>query len=277
MKAEVFSDGIVICGDSTSFEVWDYVTDRLGPDFKFDLIIADPPYGNIVKEAWDRYDGPDAEFAQWMVSWTRLWAARLVPQGAFYVWGGIGKPGFRPFLRYLVEAETKDFQLASLITWSKKRAYGVRNNYLFTREELAYFTNGDAKKPIIFNVPYLDAIRGYAGYNAKYPAKDERYRRTNVWTDITEIFKGKLHPTQKPQRTSEVIIETHTQLYGWVLDPFAGAGTTALAARKLGRRFVVIEQDEKHYQTIVDSLSRPAPVQKERATRKSGVVPASKR
>lgn len=255
MKAECFSDGIVIQGDSTSFEVWDYITSQLGPDFLFDLIIADPPYGNIVNEKWDKVVGTDVAFAEWMVNWTRLWATRLIPQGAFYVWGGIGKPGFRPFLRYLPTVETADFQLASLITWSKKRAYGVRNNYLFTREELAYFCNGDAKKPACFNVPYLEAIRGYAGYNAKYPAKDERYRRTNVWMDINEIFRGKKHPTQKPQRTSEVIIETHTSPRGWVLDPFAGAGTTAFAARKLGRRFVVIEQDEKYFQDIVAALS----------------------
>ena len=254
MRFESFADGLVICGDSTSDEIQLFLNERLGVEHKFDLIIADPPYGNIVKERWDRYDGPDDQFAKWMTSWTQLWTSRLVAQGAFYVWGGIGKPGFRPFLRYLIDVETRTFQLATLVTWSKKRAYGVQNNYLFTREELAYFVNGDAKKPAIFNVPYLNSLRGYAGYNAKYPAKDERYRRTNVWTDITEIFRGKVHPTQKPQRTSEVIIETHTNVGGWVLDPFAGAGTTALAARKLGRRFVVIEQDEKHFQTIVDSL-----------------------
>jgi site-specific DNA-methyltransferase (adenine-specific) len=254
VKAEHFPDGIAIQGDSTSPEVWNYILLHLGQDFLFDLIIADPPYGNIVKESWDKVKGTDVEFALWMATWTRLWASRLVDRGAFYVWGGIGKPGFRPFLRYLPMVETKAFQLASLITWSKKRAYGVQNNYLFTREELAYFTKGDAKKPGCFNVPYLTAIRGYAGYNKKYPAKDARYRRTNVWTDINEIFKGKRHPTQKPCRTSEVIIEIHTKPMGWVLDPFAGAGTTALAARKLGRRFVVIEQDETYYADIVAQL-----------------------
>lgn len=260
MKIESFDDGHVILADSTQVETVLKVIELIGGSYP--LIIADPPYGNIVSEAWDRYEGTDLGFAAWMVAWTELWTLGLVPGGAFYVWGGIGKPGFRPFLRYLPMVEKEGFELASLITWSKKRGYGVQNNYLFTREELAFFINGDAKKPAIFNVPYLDKIRGYAGYNKKYPAKDERYRRTNVWTDITELFRGKVHPTQKPKATSEVIISVHTNPGDWVVDPFCGAGTTAYAARSLGRKFVVIDSDEKYFNEIVGRLKGELPLPK---------------
>jgi len=107
-----------------------------------------------------------------------------------YVWGGYGKPGFRPFFEYAhrVESET-DMKIANLITWQKRRAYGVQHNYLSTREEFLYMVKGDIKRPAVFNVPYLDTKRGYTGYNAKYPAKSEFYRRNNVWTDITEILR----------------------------------------------------------------------------------------
>lgn len=254
MKIVQFSDGVAICGDSTSLET---CKEAVFFCHKFPLIIADPPYGNIVDESWDKVAGSDVDFVKWMISWTNLWKCTLDVNGAFYVWGGTGKPGFRPFLRYVVDVESRDFQLANLITWSKKRAYGVKHNYLFTREELAYFINGpDVKKPRTFNIPLLDTKRGYAGYNAKYPAKSEYYRRTNVWMDITEIMQGKLHPTQKPQRTSEVIIETHTNPGEWVLDPFAGAGTTAFAARTLGRRFVVIENNQEYFDSMVERLKQ---------------------
>lgn len=252
MRIERFPDGIAILGDSTDPNVLQTVMDEVG---FVHLIIADPPYGNIVNESWDKVKVSDLDFATWMINWTDMWSFSLWPGGAFYVWGGIGKPGFRPFLKYLTGVESKDFQLSSLITWSKKRAYGVQNNYLFTREELAYFIKGDAKKPSIFNVPYLKELRGYAGYNKKYPAKDARYRRTNVWTDINEIFKGKIHPTQKPQRTSEVIIETHTNPGDWVIDTFAGAGTTAFAARALGRKFVVIDSNVEYFDDMVKRLA----------------------
>ena len=146
----------------------------------------------------------DEEFVQWMLLWTEMWSRMIMPNGAFYVWGGIGSPEFRPFLRYIVEAElSRNLKLANLITWSKKRAYGVKHNYLFTREELAYFIKGDdIKKPRCFNIPLLDTKRGYAGYNAKYPAKSEFYRRTNVWMDVTEMMRGKVHDAQKAQRVS---------------------------------------------------------------------------
>lgn len=252
-RVEKFDDGYAILGDSTDIHTVFLVRKLAGI---VPLIIADPPYGNIVDETWDRTDESDERFAEWMVKWTHLWAEHaLLPGAAFYVWGGVGRPGFRPFLRYLSAVEqAKWFELANLITWSKKRAYGVQNNYLWTREECAYFVRGDAKKPRTFNIPLLDEKRGYAGYNAKYPAKSEFYRRTNVWTDINEIFRGKLHPTQKQQRVVEIPIEVHTNEGDWVVDPFAGAGTTAFAARKLGRRFVVIEKDEAYFNDMVQRL-----------------------
>lgn len=263
MNVEVvtFEDGYVICGDSTSQTTINTVKDLVG---QVPLIVTDPPYGNIVDEEWDKTDDTEEQFANWMVKWTQDWYTNcLLSGGAFYVWGGFGKVGFRPFLRYILEVEKAGkFELASPITWNKKRAYGVQNNYLWTREECAYFILGNAKKPRCFNIPLLDVKRGYAGYNAKYPAKSEYYRRTNVWTDVNEIFKGKLHPTQKQQRVIEIPIEVHTQLGEYVIDPFAGAGTTAFAARKLGRKFVVIENDKTYFDKLVERLGN---VKKEEA------------
>ena len=139
------------------------------------------------------------------------------------------------------------WQIANHITWGKKRAYGVQNNYLFTREECLYLIKGDPKKPRKFNPPYLDEKRSYAGYNPKYPAKDERYRRTNVWTDITEILQGKKHPAEKPTILYEIPILTHTEPGEWVLDTYAGSGTLAEACRKHDRKFCLVERDEKSF------------------------------
>ena len=253
IKIEKFSDGYAILGNSTDADLIRFVhndlIDQVG------LIVTDPPYGNVVNEKWDKVSVTDEEFSNWMISWTREWSTILSDGGAFYVWGGIGSPKFRPFLRYLHDVEEKGkFELANLITWKKKRGYGVQNNYLFTREECAYFVKGNAKKPKTFNVPLLEEKRGYAGYNPKYPAKSEFFRRTNVWTDVNEIFQGKVHPTQKTQKLHEIIIEVHTEPGDWVIDPFAGAGTTAFAARKLGRKFVIIEKNNEYFETLVKNL-----------------------
>jgi len=219
---------------------------------EYPLILNDPPYGNVVKAAWDRV-GPN--FGQTLIHWSKVLSDLLVPGGAYYMWGGIGQPKHRPFFQAVVGIEEQtDLQLANLITWSKKRGYGVQNNYLFTREELAYFIKGDPKHPRKFEVPFLDKKRGYEGYNKKYPAKSEFLRRTCIWGDVTEILRGKTHDTQKPDRLHEIPIQIHTSPGETVLDTFAGSLVTGRAASKLDRGFVLVEQDEacveKHIHTL---------------------------
>lgn len=169
------------------------------PDGSFPLIIADPPYVGILPEAWDRAGSLYDQLGHLV--------ARLLPTGGTaYVWGGIGKPGKpRVFFDWLARVERDTgLHIHTLITWSKKRAYGKADNYLFTREECAMLVKGD--RPRTFHVPLLDAKRGYAGYDPRYPAKSEFLRRTNVWTDVTEIFRGKIHPAEKPARLAEIMI-----------------------------------------------------------------------
>lgn len=244
MRIEEFDDGVAICGNSTSSGVINEISLRTGAQGSLKLVVTDPPYGNIVKETWDRWNDTQASFVDWMLNWTTLYSNLLASGGAMYIWGGYGVPNFRPFFEYItrVESET-NFKISNMITWSKRRAYGVQHNYLSTREELLYLVKGNIKRPLTFNVPLLQTKRGYAGYNAKYPAKSEYYRRTNVWSDVTELFRGKVHPTQKPMRVFEIPIEVSSNPSDWVVDPFAGSMTTAHAARKLGRKWICVEYD----------------------------------
>ena len=258
MKSVLFDDGICVCGDFMDEDVRLLVHNHCG---SFPLQICDPPYGNILPNNWDRTSSSDIDFCKWMIAWTRHLETMSLPGAAAYIFGGIGRPQdgkekpFRPFFRYLVEVEIETgYRLSSLITWKKKRAYGIQWNFLFCREEIAYLVNGDVKKPRKFTVPLLEEKRGYQGYNLKYPAKSEYLRRTNVWTDITELFRGKIHDAQKPDRIYEVPIEIHTEKGEWVLDPFAGSFTLARACRKLGRRFAVIEKDENTFEEMVERL-----------------------
>ena len=253
MQVEQLDGGVGILGDSTDPEVIQFVYEHTGG---VPLLIADPPYGNIVSETWDRVNDSQDEFVGWMLDWTRRWATALLPGGAMYVWGGYGRIQFRPYFDYLARVETADtgLEMANFITWSKRRAYGIQWGYLQTREDVAYFVNGNHKQPRVFNVPLLDKERGYAGYNAKYPAKSKFLRRTSVWTDITEMLRGKDHPTQKPVRLHQIMVEASSLPGDWVVDPFAGFGTTGFAAREADRRFVVIENDPGYAEAMFDRL-----------------------
>jgi adenine-specific DNA-methyltransferase len=55
-----------------------------------------------------------------------------------------------------------------------------------------------------------------------------------------------LHPTQKPVRSLKPLIEAFTEHGDLVLDPFCGSGSTLLAAKILGRRYIGVEVDKEY-------------------------------
>ena len=63
------------------------------------------------------------------------------------------------------------------------------------------------------------------------------------------------HPTQKPLRLISNIIKDYTNENDIVLDCFCGSGTTCVAAKELGRRFIGMEINEKYYKIAVDRLN----------------------
>jgi DNA modification methylase len=242
-KVVKFKDGIAINGTFGSPEV-----DAILDGIKLPLIVSDPPYGEIVSNDWDKGVKVDN-----YIDWTNECLKHLVKGGSLYMWGGIGKPGNRIFFEYLSTVENKTgMTMRNLITWKKKRAYGKKDDYLFVREECAWLINGE--KPKTFNIPLLSEKRGYPGYDKDYPAKSEYYRRGNVWTDVNELFKDKIHIAQKPEKLAEIMIATHTKKGDTVMDPFAGSGSTGFAARNLGRRFILIEQNPSNFKILVDRL-----------------------
>ena len=65
-----------------------------------------------------------------------------------------------------------------------------------------------------------------------------------------------VHPTQKPLGILTPLIEFSTPPGGIVLDPFAGSGSTLVAARMIGRRAVGIEAREEYAAAAVKRLGR---------------------
>ena len=58
---------------------------------------------------------------------------------------------------------------------------------------------------------------------------------------------NRLHPTQKPVALMEYLIKTYTNEGETVLDNVMGSGTTGVACKKLNRKFIGIEKDEKYF------------------------------
>ena len=72
---------------------------------------------------------------------------------------------------------------------------------------------------------------------------------------IGPVVTNGLHPTGKPVEFIERIVAMHSDEGELILDPFAGSGTTGLAAKNLGRRCILIERDEKYCEIAARRLS----------------------
>jgi site-specific DNA-methyltransferase (adenine-specific) len=62
------------------------------------------------------------------------------------------------------------------------------------------------------------------------------------------------HPTTKPRSLMVELVSLFTDPGETILDPFAGSGTTGVAALRLGRKFIGIEKDPKYFALCVDRL-----------------------
>jgi site-specific DNA-methyltransferase (adenine-specific) len=66
------------------------------------------------------------------------------------------------------------------------------------------------------------------------------------------------HPYQKPEKLVERVIEASSNPGDLVLDPFVGSGTTAVVARRLGRRYLGFELDPDYVRLALKRLERAA-------------------
>jgi len=147
------------------------------------------------------------------------------------------------------------FKLLNTITWYKPNASPNLSCRYFTHStELLIWASpqGAGKLRHQFNYHAMKAQNGGKQMRDVWnlPRVGEEELAADglgrVWSQLTprkdEKEWGK-HPTQKPLRLLERIIESCTAKSALVLDPFSGSGTTGVAAVGLGRRFVGVDRN----------------------------------
>jgi len=88
--------------------------------------------------------------------------------------------------------------------------------------------------------------KGCEGLNAKNPMRAPAPRDNEK--EKTSTLHHNIHPTCKPLKLMSYLITLSTRENDTVLDPFLGSGTTAVACKMLGRKYIGFEISKEYYQ-----------------------------
>ncbi|MFQ5811885.1 MAG: DNA methyltransferase, partial [Anaerolineae bacterium] len=216
------------------------------PDNSIDLVFADPPYN--LDKAYHVYDDEraDEEYVKWCNAWLREYARILKPTGSLYV---LNLP---QWTMYHAAFLNQHLYFQNWIVWDAMSE--PRGKLMPAHYGLLFYT----KHPTDFTFNYAEVGQLDARYyclrrscirKRKAAGVDDKMPLTDIWWDIHRIKHRRdrdSHPCQLPDELMERIIRLSTNEGDIVLDALCGAGTTPVAAVKLGRRYVAIDIDEKY-------------------------------
>ena len=224
----------------------------------FDLVIADPPYFKVVSEKWDYQWRTEDDYIEWCIKWFSEVYRVLRFGGTFYLFGYFRtlalmvKPlldiGFdfrqqiiiNKGIQSIAGRATKNYRMYPNVTESI--LFLTKKNITFSRN---FLKEQQKKCPILkFDLEYEKIAQTF----------NTEMGITDVWNDISFTSEKRIHPTQKPQKLIQRLINVSSNSGDKVLDPFAGSGSTYIACKKLGRIPTTIEIDENYINLLKNSF-----------------------
>jgi len=230
------------------------------PENSVDMAFADPPF-NLKK----RYNGykDNKEFDSYL-NWCKEWIYEMVritkPTGSIFV------HNIPKWLTYYASFLNEIAYFKHWIAWDAPTAPMGKSLQPGHYGILYYVKDPDKNK--FYEIRYSHKRCRKCGYLLKdYGGKKASLHPfgplvSDVWTDIHRIKHNKYrdeHPCQLPIHLLERLILMSTDENDIVLDPFVGTGTTVIAAKRLGRRFIGIDMDEKYVNITKNKLFIESP------------------
>lgn len=213
----------LVCGDCTDPVVWEQL---LGGE-QAHLMWTDPPYGvGYVGKTADRLqipndalEGPALQALLAAAFDTAL--PHIRPGAGVYV----AAPSGALFLDFAVVLAERDLWRQTLV-WVKDQFVMGRSDYHYRHESIFY---------------------GWVPGGAHRPPPDRT--QDTVW-EIDRPRRSAEHPTMKPVALIVRALQNSTAAGQLVVDPFAGSGSTLIAAQDTGRQARVIELDPSYADVI---------------------------
>ena len=221
------------------------------PSKTFDLVFADPPYNmqigeklkrpdnsrvHGVNDKWDRFSN-FKHYDEFSKEWLKECKRILKDNGSLWVIGT-----YHNIFRIGYHIQNLNYWILNDVIWRKNNPMPNFKGTRFTNaHETLIWASKSKKSKYTFNYQSLKCLN------------DDLQMRSD-WT--LPICNGKerlkkdgkkIHSTQKPEALLHRIILATTNKGDLICDPFLGTGTSAVVAKKLGRKFFGIEKDKKYF------------------------------
>ena len=251
------------------------------PDASVDLVYVDPPFGTGAARRApagvgyaDPGGDPDA-FAAWLLPCLAESRRALAAHGSLFV-----HLDYRT-VHYVKVALDRLFgreRLVNEIAWCYSVGGKSRRSFGRKHDTILWYARGSdhAFFPDAVRVPrkpasHMRAVRGPDGalYQEKTDRRTGKVYRYPVdagkvpedwWTAIETLNRGDRErtgwPTQKPERLLQRIVAAASAPGALVADWFAGSGTTAVVAQRLGRRFIAVDRERDAIDIAAARLER---------------------
>lgn len=215
-------------------------------DNSIDLVLTDPPYSVKLKQSinlkgrkalyddfktmdWDNLDISD------MYDLIFPHLDRVVKEnGSVLMFCRV------EYITYLIDSAKKNnFDVKATIIWHKTNPVPQirKRNYLSSIEAIVWLARWKEDKCLFkFNFTTQKHMHNYV--------------------DMPICQGDRIHPTQKPIKLIMWLLERHSDENDVVLDPFIGSGTTAIACKKLHRKFIGFEINKDYVDFANEKLER---------------------
>ena len=206
------------------------------PDKSVDLIMTDPPYEldtegskeNNISKTFANCNKQIAEIKEGIDLAILNEFLRIMKKPNIYIW--CNKKQILEYLKFFIEKHNCCFEI---LTWEKSNPTPLcGGNYLIDKEFCLYFRKG-----VKLNTKFETA---FTYYKSKKNRQDK------------DLFE---HPTIKPLDWTKTLIKNSTQKNDIVFDPFMGSGTTAVACKDIGRRYIGFDIKEKWFNIAQNRLN----------------------
>jgi len=219
------------------------IMDKLERD-SVDVILVDPPYNTANKNTkelkgrkslskdfgqWDYFG--DSEYLRFTEKWISNTVRILRESGNFLIFC---KLEYVSDIRRIYES--LGLHHHATIIWHKTNpAPQIRKTgFLSSCEAILWAVKGFDKN----KVPYT------------FNFKSQKEMHNFIETPICMGAERTKHPTQKPEKVINHLLEIFSKSGDTILDSFAGSGTTAIIAKKLGRNSISIENSKEYFEIM---------------------------